>query len=148
MSVSLLLAAGTVAALTYVGTRDARAARAARRAMLDDCAGALSRSELSHGADSFPRLCGLHRGHEVRVDLLCDTMTIRRLPQLWMRSTLLTGTNCAEVVSTTQLITHGDAEVRRTDSDQVFVNLQLRGHCLAGQGDRTCVVPPGGFRVS
>ena len=89
MSVSLLLAAGTVAALSYVGTRDARAARAARRAMLDDCAGALSRSELSHGADSFPRLCGLHRGHEVRVDLLCDTMTIRRLPQLWMRSTLL-----------------------------------------------------------
>jgi hypothetical protein len=63
MSVSLLLAAGSVAALTFVGMRDARAARAARRAMLDDCAGAL--------------------------DLLCDTMTIRRLPQLWMRATLL-----------------------------------------------------------
>ncbi|MGD9529325.1 helix-turn-helix domain-containing protein [Pseudonocardia sp.] len=65
----------------------------------------------------------------------------------WVRSTPLTGTNCAEVVSTTQLITHGEAEVRRTGSDQVFVNLQLRGHCLAGQGDRTCVVPPGGFAM-
>ena len=89
MSVSLLLAAGTVAVLTYVGTRDARCARAARRAMLDDAAGALDRSQLSHGADSFPRLSGAYRGNEIRVDLLCDTMTIRRLPQLWMRTTLL-----------------------------------------------------------
>jgi hypothetical protein len=89
MSVSLLLAAGTVAALTYVGMRDARAARTARRAMLDDCAGSLDRSELSHGADSFPNLSGLYRGRDVRVDLICDTMTIRRLPQLWMRATLL-----------------------------------------------------------
>ena len=89
MSVSLLLAAGSVAALTFVGMRDARAARAARRAILDDCAGVLDRSELSHAADGFPRLAGLYRGREARVDLLCDTMTIRRLPQLWMRATLL-----------------------------------------------------------
>jgi hypothetical protein len=89
MSVSLLLAAGSVAALTFVGMRGARTARAARRAMLDDCAGALDRSQLSHGADSFPNLAGFYRGREVRVDLLCDTMTIRRLPQLWMRATLL-----------------------------------------------------------
>jgi AraC-like DNA-binding protein len=65
----------------------------------------------------------------------------------WVRSTPLTGTNCAEVVSETQLITHGEAEIRRTPTDQVFVNLQLRGHCVAGQGDRTCVVPPGGFAM-
>jgi AraC-like DNA-binding protein len=65
----------------------------------------------------------------------------------WVRSGLLTSTNCAEVASTTQLITHGAAEVRRTDSDQVFVNLQLSGHCVAGQGDRTCVVRPGGFAL-
>jgi hypothetical protein len=89
MSVSLLLAAGSVAALTFVGMRDARAARAARRAMLDDCAGALDRNELSPGPDSFPHLSGFYRGREIRVDLLCDTMTIRRLPQLWMRATLL-----------------------------------------------------------
>ena len=89
MSVSLLLAAGSVAALTFVGMRDARAARAARRAILDNCASALDRSELSYAADNFPRLAGLYRGREVRVDLLCDTMTIRRLPQLWMRATLL-----------------------------------------------------------
>jgi AraC-like DNA-binding protein len=65
----------------------------------------------------------------------------------WVRSTPLTATNCAEVVSATQLISHGEAEVRRTDSDRVFVNLQLRGHCVAAQGDRTCDVPPGSFAM-
>ncbi|GAA3224449.1 hypothetical protein GCM10017691_12490 [Pseudonocardia petroleophila] len=65
----------------------------------------------------------------------------------WVRSDALTATNCAEVVSATQLITHGEAEVRRTDSDHVFVNLQLRGHCVGGQGDRTCVVRPGEFAM-
>jgi AraC-like DNA-binding protein len=65
----------------------------------------------------------------------------------WVRSAPLAGTNCAEVVSATQLITHGETEVRRTDSDQVFVNLQLRGHCVGSQGDRTCVVTPGGFAM-
>jgi AraC-like DNA-binding protein len=65
----------------------------------------------------------------------------------WVRSTQLAGTNCAEVVSATQLITHGEAEVRRTDSEQIFVNLQLRGHCVASQGGRTCVVPAGAFAM-
>ncbi|MFC4945014.1 helix-turn-helix domain-containing protein [Pseudonocardia sp. GCM10023141] len=65
----------------------------------------------------------------------------------WVRSTPLTAINCAEVVSATQLISHGEAEVRRTESDQVFVNLQLRGHCIAAQGDRTCVIPAGAFAM-
>ena len=89
MSISLLLAAGSIAAVTYVGMRDHRAAKAARRGVLDRCAGALDDAALSHGADQFPRLTGRHHGHEVRVDLICDTMTIRRLPQLWMSTTLL-----------------------------------------------------------
>ena len=50
---------------------------------------ARSRRSLPTAPTSFPRLTGRHRGREVRVDLLCDTMTIRRLPQLWMSTTLL-----------------------------------------------------------
>ena len=46
-------------------------------------------AELAHGADGFPRLSGRHQGREVRVDLSADTMTIRRLPQLWLSTTLL-----------------------------------------------------------
>ncbi|GAA4536008.1 helix-turn-helix domain-containing protein [Pseudonocardia xishanensis] len=64
-----------------------------------------------------------------------------------VRSSLLSGTNCAEVKSKTQLITHGTAEVRRTRTDHVFVNLQLRGHCVGTQDGRTCVVPAGGFAL-
>lgn len=65
----------------------------------------------------------------------------------WVQSAMLTATNCAEVSSRTQLITHGEAEVRRTTSEQVFVNLQLHGHCVASQDGRTCVVPAGGFAL-
>ena len=89
MSISLLLAAGSIAAVTYVGMRDHRTAKLARRSVLDRCTSALDAAVLTHGADDFPRLTGRHRGREVRVDLLCDTMTIRRLPQLWMSTTLL-----------------------------------------------------------
>lgn len=67
--------------------------------------------------------------------------------QSWVRSQTLTTTNCAEVSSRTQLVLHGASEVRRTTSDVVFVNLQLSGHCVAGQGGRTCIVPPGSFAV-
>lgn len=63
----------------------------------------------------------------------------------WVRSSVLTSTNCAEVSSRTQTISHGDAEVRRTDTDYVFLNLQVRGHCVVSQGGRTCVVPSGAF---
>jgi hypothetical protein len=93
MSVSLLLAVGSIAAVTYVGMRDHRAAKAARRGVLDGCVPALDCAQLSHAADSFPRLSGRHHGREVRVNLLCDTMTIRRLPQLWMSTTLIDRTD-------------------------------------------------------
>lgn len=89
MSLSLLLAAGSVAAIAAVGYRDHRAALTARRRLLDDCAGALDRAHLSFAADGFPRLEGSHRGRGVRIDLVPDTMTIRRLPQLWLSTTML-----------------------------------------------------------
>jgi AraC-like DNA-binding protein len=65
----------------------------------------------------------------------------------WVKSSALTSTNCAEVSSRTQLITHGASEIRRTTSDVVFINLQLTGHCVAGQGTRSCVVRPGSFAL-
>ncbi len=89
MSMSLILAVGSIAAVTYVGMRDHRAAKAARRGVLDHCFPALDAAQLSHAADGFPRLAGRHHGRAVRVDLICDTMTIRRLPQLWMSTTLI-----------------------------------------------------------
>jgi AraC-like DNA-binding protein len=65
----------------------------------------------------------------------------------WARSARLGSSHCAEVCSRTQSLTHGSAEIRRMVSDDVFVNLQLHGSCIAGQGGRTCHIPPGGLAM-
>lgn len=65
----------------------------------------------------------------------------------WVRSSLLTSTNCAEVSSRSQLLSHGQAEVSRIESEDVFVNLQVRGHCVVTQDGRTSTVPAGSFHL-
>jgi hypothetical protein len=89
MSVTLLIAVTGIAAVSYIAARDHRAANARRRGLLDECSAVLDRSKLSHRDDGFPILSGSHRGRGVHVDLVLDTMTIRRLPQLWQSTTLL-----------------------------------------------------------
>lgn len=89
MSFTALLAAGAASAIAYVGYREHRHAQRARRGLLDECASALERPRLTHGADQFPHLEGFAQGRRVRVDLAPDTLTIRRLPQLWLNATLL-----------------------------------------------------------
>jgi hypothetical protein len=69
--------------------RDHRARQQSRWCLLDDCARLLEQPALSHGDDSFPRLCGCRAAHDVDVRLISDTMTIRRLPQLWLQTTVL-----------------------------------------------------------
>jgi hypothetical protein len=49
----------------------------------------LDRARITHGGDDFPRLVGSHGGRAIHVDLVPDTMTIRRLPQLWLSVTML-----------------------------------------------------------
>jgi hypothetical protein len=44
---------------------------------------------MRHGPDGFPSLIGSCRGRSVHVELIPDTMVIRRLPQLWLSITLL-----------------------------------------------------------
>lgn len=58
--------------------------RASRRGLLDHCVHVLSNPVITHGPDDFPRLEGRHEGSVVRVELIPDTMTMRRLPQLWL----------------------------------------------------------------
>lgn len=89
MSLIMLLAAGSIAAVLAIGVRDHRTAKAARRGLLDGCINAVERPHLTHGGDGFPHLSGRLLGREVRVDLIPDTMTIRRLPQLWLSTTIL-----------------------------------------------------------
>ena len=65
----------------------------------------------------------------------------------WVRSAMLTSTNCAEVSSRSQLLRHGKTELGRTDRDDLFINLQVRGQCIVSQGDRVSTVPAGSFHV-
>ncbi|WP_337830034.1 cupin domain-containing protein [Pseudonocardia sp. TMWB2A] len=64
-----------------------------------------------------------------------------------VRSAPLGTTVCADVRSTTQRIVHGPAEIRATQEDVVFVNLQLSGRCLAEQDGRTAALTPGRLAV-
>lgn len=87
-----LLLVGLVAMallVAVVGVREHRAIKAARRSALDRCCEILDGARLSHGEDGFPRLDGRYQGRAVLVRLVPDTMTIRRLPQLWLEVTLL-----------------------------------------------------------
>ena len=65
----------------------------------------------------------------------------------WVRSEPLDRTNCAEIASCTQLLTHGPAEVRRAPLDALFVNLQLAVSCHGEQDGRRCRVEPGSLAV-
>ncbi len=65
----------------------------------------------------------------------------------WVRSTPLVSTNCAEIASCTQRLTHGDGEVHRSPAEVVFVNLQLTGTCRGEQDGQQCLVTPGTFAL-
>lgn len=86
---TLLLLAGPLALLSYICVRDHRARQASRRALLDDCASVFDRCAFSHDGDNFPRLSGRAGARNLDVRLISDTMTPRRLPQLWLQVTQL-----------------------------------------------------------
>lgn len=73
-----------LALIAFIGRRDHAKQRETRRDLLQQCAGLLERSNINHGRDGFPNLEGRHLGRYVRAEFIPDTMTIRRLPQLWL----------------------------------------------------------------
>lgn len=77
-----------IATVCWMAVRDHRAERAIRRSLLDACQPILDDARLGHGKDGYPYLEGGFRGRKVRADFVPDTMTIRRLPQLWLSLTL------------------------------------------------------------
>lgn len=81
----------SLAAMSLVGLAiwDHRRRLASRRVLLNDCAGLFEPHALRHGGDGFPRLTGRRGARNIDVRLISDTMTIRRLPQLWLQVTVL-----------------------------------------------------------
>lgn len=79
--------AGSAAAVAFVAARERRALLAARGGLLSECAGLFSSAQVSHSHDGFPKLRGTWKGAPAIVTLFPDTLTARRLPQLWLSLT-------------------------------------------------------------
>ena len=61
-----------------------------RRALLDAAAGLLDDARVTVGSDGYPRLAGTYGGDSrISLEVVPDSLVPRRLPQLWLRLTLL-----------------------------------------------------------
>ncbi|MBY0558447.1 hypothetical protein [Hyphomicrobium sp.] len=83
-----LLLAAAVSILVLFGRREARVAAAARHSMLDPSLNVLETPKVEIDPCGFPKMEGKFRGRSFRVSLVPDTLTFRRLPQLWLDVTL------------------------------------------------------------
>jgi hypothetical protein len=87
MTLSFIFAGAGLTATALVAMREHAKVLASRRTLLYRCSALLTQPEITHGNDGFPGLDGYHRGRFIRAELVPDTMTIRRLPQLWLKLT-------------------------------------------------------------
>jgi hypothetical protein len=87
ISVPVAVAAIGIVATTILALRESRKLRASRSAMLDLVKDQFTSPKLSIDGAGFPSLEGVLDGRQIRLELIPDTMTIRRLPQLWLSLT-------------------------------------------------------------
>lgn len=83
-----LTAAAGLGVSAHMAWRDHRRAMARRASLFDDCRTQQPGARVSVQATGFPRIDFPHALGLVRAELIPDTMTIRRLPQLWLSVTL------------------------------------------------------------
>jgi hypothetical protein len=84
---ALVLAA--IAALSAVHMRDVRRRRLERRAAYDNVLSLFDQYRVTQEGLHYPALEGRYRGLPVKLDLVLDDMTWRKLPSLWLKATLL-----------------------------------------------------------
>jgi hypothetical protein len=79
-----------VAVLAALARKELRDDLRQRRALLDQAAGLLDDPKLTVGSDGYPRLSGLSAdGDRISLEVVADSLVPRRLPQLWLKLTLL-----------------------------------------------------------
>ncbi|MBS0239185.1 MAG: hypothetical protein JSR89_12245 [Proteobacteria bacterium] len=88
LTLAALLLTTTVSILVLFGRREARVAAAARHSILEPSLNVLDTPKVEIDACGFPKMEGKFRGRSFRVALIPDTLTFRRLPQLWLDVTL------------------------------------------------------------
>jgi hypothetical protein len=83
-----LFVATAIPLMVWMALRDARAAAAVRHCLLDTGLNILEAPKFSIQPSGFPKIEGTLHGRSFRVALIPDTLTFRRLPQLWLDVTL------------------------------------------------------------
>lgn len=88
LTLSILLLGAAIAFLLIFGRHEARVAAAARRSIIEPSLDVLSETKAEIDICGFPKMEGKFKGRAFRVSLVPDTLTFRRLPQLWLDVTL------------------------------------------------------------
>lgn len=91
LPINAVFAAGAagVTALAFLARHERNVVRARRELMLEPVRASFSNPVYATDGAGIPRIEGTYRGRHIRVDLIPDTMTIRRLPQLWLSVTAI-----------------------------------------------------------
>jgi hypothetical protein len=87
ISIPVAVAVVGSVATTILALRESRKLRASREAILDPIKTLFRAETLTFDGAGFPSLTGALDGRQMRLGLIPDTMTIRRLPQLWLSIT-------------------------------------------------------------
>jgi len=86
----LIFAVALLAWIVARGIREHRDAVALRHRLLDEATDVVDGARLTIAPDQFPVVWGhVDDGRRIKIELIADTMVTRRLPQLWLRITLI-----------------------------------------------------------
>ncbi|WP_219417006.1 hypothetical protein [Pseudonocardia nigra] len=80
----VIAALAAVAALCHLQVSHLRRVRRERRALFADVQDVLDDAVVHQDGLGYPALSGTYRGHPVRLRVVVDTLTLRKLPALWL----------------------------------------------------------------
>jgi hypothetical protein len=83
-----LLTALSVWALVVIYRSDRKRMKRVRGAYFEDCLALFSKSRITQDDVDFPVLEGTYLGYRARLQPIIDHMTIRKLPSLWLTTTI------------------------------------------------------------
>lgn len=91
MSLELVFAASAagIAALAWLAHRERQTIRGRRRLILEPVLALFDDPHVSIDGSGIPKLDGRYRELDLKLELIPDTMTIKRLPQLWLSVTAI-----------------------------------------------------------
>jgi len=82
--IGIALAVVAVGILVAVQRHHAQRVAAERRALLEDAASLFGDATISQHGIGYPTLHATDEGHRLTVQLVVDSLTLRRLPRLWL----------------------------------------------------------------